>query len=547
MVLAIAATLSAAVLVVLLQHRAISTLQSQTRIILRQLSEQTAADIAAELHRTLDGPVFNTLTAVNHPELREGRLDLVARHYATGLDAYPHVDRFIVWHATTERSAPGEVMFFGRDGAFRRDPEFGRAVLTLARRYAPTQQIYVAAEGLDVSPRTQVFLRLFWNDARRMEYFAVLGFTVDPERMRQQLFATLDGSTMARVLARRGPTPLQFRVADETGAVVHGAATAAAESSRVLFPMLFYPVDEIRSRLAAGVEPRVWSIEVSAPPVATAWTTILDGYGPVALSIVLMFVALWFTARAQRRSTELARMQADFVAHVTHQLKTPLSLLSTATETLQLDRVRSPDRFREYLATIHAEAARLSLLVQRVLEFSRLQQRRSYEFEEVDLAALVRETVDALAHSVSNEGFIVHVEQEGDNPLVLADPAALEQVLINLLDNAMKYSAARKDIIVKVCGTRRDAMVEVIDHGLGIAPVDQVRIFDRFYRTSDTARQPGFGLGLPIVKEVIHAHDGRVEVDSRPGAGSTFRIVLPRHIEARSANDRGRKIPEVAS
>jgi signal transduction histidine kinase len=546
MVIAVAATFSAAALVVFLQHRAISALQSQTRIILRQLSEQTAADIAAELHRTLDGPVFDTLTGVNHPELREGRLDLVAQHYAAGLDAYPHVDRFIVWHAMTERRAPGEVMFFGRDREFRRDPDLGRAVMALARRYAPTQQIYVAAEGLGSYPHAQVFLRLFWNDARRLEYFAVLGFMVDPAQMRQRLFARLDGPAMANVLARRAPTPLQFRVADETGAVVHGAATAAPDSGRVPFPMLFYPADEIKSRLAGGVEPRLWTIEVSAPPAATAWTTVLDGYGPLALSIVLMFVALWFTAEAQSRSTELARMQSDFVAHVTHQLKTPLSLLSTATETLQLDRVRSPDRFREYLATIHAEAARLSLLVQRVLEFSRLQQRRSYEFEEVDLAALVRETVDALAHSISNEGFIVDIEQDGDGPLVLADPAALEQVLVNLLDNAIKYSAGRNHVTVTLRSTRRHAIIEVIDHGLGIAPADQERIFDRFYRTSDTTRQPGFGLGLPIVKELVHAHDGHVEVDSRLGVGSTFRIVLPRLVDARAGNGR-RKIAKVAT
>ena len=155
-----------------------------------------------------------------------------------------------------------------------------------------------------------------------------------------------------------------------------------------------------------------------------------------------MLIALGLTIQAHRRSAALAKMQTDFVAHVSHQLKTPLSLLSAATETLQMDRVRSPERFAEYLATIHAEAARLSLLVQRVLEFSRVQQRRSYEFERVDLGALVRETVDAFAHSLSSQNFTFAVQEDGPSPLVLADPAALEQVLANLLDNAVKYSDA---------------------------------------------------------------------------------------------------------
>src|SRR5918994_896699 len=103
MVFAIAATICAAGLVLFLQYRTISTLQSQTRVILKQVSEQSAADIAVELRRTLDGPVFETLTAVNHPELRAGRLDLVAAQFREGLSAYPHVDRFFVWSADIER------------------------------------------------------------------------------------------------------------------------------------------------------------------------------------------------------------------------------------------------------------------------------------------------------------------------------------------------------------------------------------------------------------------------------------------------------------
>ena len=143
-------------------------------------------------------------------------------------------------------------------------------------------------------------------------------------------------------------------------------------------------------------------------------------------------------------------MQTDFVAHVSHQLKTPLSLLSAATETLEMDRVRSPERFAEYLRTIHAEAARLSSLVQRVLEFSRVQQNRDYEFERCDLGALVRETVAAFAHGLSAQGYSFDVEDEGAPAMfVRADPAALEQVLANLLDNAVKYSANNKAIAVR--------------------------------------------------------------------------------------------------
>ena len=525
MAFAIAATICAAGIVLFFQYRAISALQAQTRVILRQVSEQSAADIAAELRRTLDGPVFDTLTAVNHPELRAGRLDLVAAQFTAGLAAYPHVDRFLAWNADIERATPGQVRFYGRDGQGE-DARLGRAVFELARRHAGAQQIYVAAESIAPGLPHQIFLRLFWTDARRVDYFAILGFVVEPSRLRAELFGAR-GFRLESLLTRRaGGLPLQLTVTDENGGIVAGKPVGGAYASRVPFTMSFYPSDEIHSRLAAGVEPRDWSIAVSVPPGAGGVWHTTEGYGPTVLTVALLLVAIGLTVQAHRRSAELARMQTDFVAHVSHQLKTPLSLLSAATETLEMDRVRSPERFAEYLRTIHAEAARLSLLVQRVLEFSRLQQQRHYEFERADLGALVDETVAAFAHGLSAQGFSFEVQRDGAPMLVRADPAALEQVLANLLDNAVKYSRDRKKITVRVHAAGATAIVDVIDHGVGIARTDRARIFERFYRTPGTQR-PGFGLGLPIVKELIGAHGGRVTVDSEPGVGSTFRIELP--------------------
>jgi len=539
MVLAITATIGAAGLVLYFQHRAVGTLQSQTQVILRQISEQTAVDIAVELRRALDGPVFDTLAAVNHPDLRAGRLDLVAQQFERGLAAYPHVDRFFAWSSATEPTAPGEVLFYGRDGSFARDPALGRALFALARSSAPTQHIYVAAEDLGPNKRHQAFLRLFWTDAQRVEYFAVLGFVVEPSTLRERLFGGLRGARLDALLARRaGDLPLHLRVTDEHGALVYGDADAGTVVGRVDFPMLFYPADDIQNRLASGVAPKPWAIEVGTPSLGGAFAGVAKGYWPTVLSVALMLVALGLTVLAYRRSTELAQMQADFVAHVSHQLKTPLSLLSAATETLQMDRIRSPEKFSEYLDTIRAEAARLSTLVQRVLEFSRLQQQRSYEFEHLDFGALTRETVDAFAHGLASRHFTFDVHLEGPGPYVRADPAALEQVLANLLDNAVKYSGAVKTITVRVRTERNLAIVEITDRGVGVAPADQSRIFERFYRAPGGSHLPGFGLGLPIVRELVLAHGGHVGVTSAPGAGSTFRVSLPTVPSARAVTNR---------
>jgi signal transduction histidine kinase len=529
LVLAIVATIGAAGLVLYFQYRAIAALESQTQVIVHQISEQAAAEVAGELRRALAGPVLDTLTAVSQPDLRAGRLDLVAQQYQKGLAVYPHVDRFLAWSTVTEAQTPGEVLFFGRDGRFERDPALGRAVFELARREAPAQHIYVAAEEVGPGRRHQVLLRVFWNDAKRLDYFAVLGLVVDPQTMAAQLFQEPQRARIDAVLTRRtSDVPLRLRVIDDHGALIYGSADAGTISSRLAFPMLFYPAADIQSRMSGGAATRLWQIDVGAPALPGAMAGMSQGYWPTVLSVALMLVALGLTVQAHRRSAELAEMQTDFVAHVSHQLKTPLSLLSAATETLQMDRIRSPEKLSEYLDTIRAEAARLTMLVQRVLEFSRVQQDRNYELEYVDFGALTRETVDAFAHGLAGRDFKFAVHSDGSTPYVHADPAALEQVLANLLDNAVKYSDAIKEITVRVKSDRHCAIVEIADRGAGIALADQGRIFERFYRASSALHRPGFGLGLPIVRDLVQAHGGRVEMAGNPGGGTTFRVSLPR-------------------
>ena len=201
-VLAIMATIGAAGLVLYFQYRAIATLESQTQVIARQIGEQAAAEIAGELHRALAGPVLETLTAVSQPDLRAGRIDLVARNTRkasrrihTSIDSSRGA-------SVTESTTPGEVLFFGRDGRFVRDPALGRAVFELARRHAPAQHIYIAAEAIGPGQRHHVLLRVFWNDALRRDYFAVLGFVVDPHTMPARLFAEPRGARIKAVLNR---------------------------------------------------------------------------------------------------------------------------------------------------------------------------------------------------------------------------------------------------------------------------------------------------------------------------------------------------------
>jgi signal transduction histidine kinase len=303
--------------------------------------------------------------------------------------------------------------------------------------------------------------------------------------------------------------------------------------------MQFYPADEIRTRMSAMLPERRWTLVVGPRPGGSARiaSTRAQGYWLSGLSVLLMFVALMVTIKTSQRAAQLARMQAEFVAHVSHQLKTPVSLLSAVTETVTLDRVRSPEKMAQCMAIMRGQTSRLSALVEGILEFSRVSDgRRRYELEAVGLQTLVRETVDAFVAAVEASGFRIEVVNVGGAPIVAADPAALEQALINLLDNAIKYSGESRSIIVCVGVAGGDAFVEVIDHGIGVAPEERGRILERFYRGSGAAvNRNGFGLGLPIAKDILVAHRGALDVEATPGGGSTFRMRLPLLQDAASA------------
>ena len=332
----------------------------------------------------------------------------------------------------------------------------------------------------------------------------------------------------------QGTPGFELRVFDEHGQLISGRPEPPSQfSGRASFSALFYPEDDIGPRMAAALPERRWTLTLSPnernAPVAFA-AVETQGYWLSGLSVLLMCLALALVVHGQKQSAQLARMQSDFVSHVSHQLKTPLAVLSATTETLSLDRVRSPEKLAQYLGILRNETARLTALVSRILEYSRVEGRnKPYELEEVDLGDLARETLEALRPALEKDGATAMIDVTAPAPMVVADPAALEQALVNLIDNAVKYSPGRKQVTVRVRSAGNEAILEVADRGRGIEPGERVRIFERFFRGSGASANPnGFGLGLAIVQEICRGHRGRIEVESNHGAGSIFRITLPR-------------------
>jgi len=240
---------------------------------------------------------------------------------------------------------------------------------------------------------------------------------------------------------------------------------------------------------------------------------------------MLLVIALYCAVIVERQAMRLSRMQVDFIANASHQLKTPLALLSGAAETLVLRRLSTPEKLSEYVEIIRSSTERLTALVHDILHVSRVEGRPLMR-QPVDIGALVVRTVEDFGRGLSGD-VILRAEIPSRPAVVAAEPRAIEQVVLNLLDNAVKYGQQGNEVTVLVERVGSEVVVRVRDTGIGIDAADLPHIFEKFYR-GRTSRPdlPGFGLGLGIVDSIVRGHGGRVTVTSKLGTGSEFLVAL---------------------
>ena len=248
------------------------------------------------------------------------------------------------------------------------------------------------------------------------------------------------------------------------------------------------------------------------------------------LALVLLTGGVLLTLRAITRERKLLEAKATFVSNVSHELKTPLSLIRLFAETLELGHVKDTGEMRDYGRIIHRESSRLTQLINNILDFSRIEAgRHEYQFAETDVAAVIAEVLESYDQQLKGAGFVVERDIQSDLPPALMDREAIALALRNLLDNAVKYSAELKRIEVRLDRRGKGLAIEIVDFGIGIPRPEQRRIFEKFYRVSTglVHNTKGSGLGLAIVKHIVEAHDGEILVESTPGKGSRFTILLP--------------------
>lgn len=250
----------------------------------------------------------------------------------------------------------------------------------------------------------------------------------------------------------------------------------------------------------------------------------------ILLVDLVLVAASIFVYRAFRRESELTRMKSDFVATVSHELRTPLSLIRMYAETLEMGRLKESGKQKEYLATIVRETERLSHLINNMLNFARIDAgKKVYHFGEVHVNDIVTSVLETYGAHLREQGFQPVVELLPGLAPIHADAEAVKEGIVNLLDNAVKYSSERKYLRIATGSDGEKAFVEVEDHGAGIAPQHREKIFEMFYRVSegDVHSTRGSGLGLALVRHIMDAHHGTATVRSALGTGSIFRLSFP--------------------
>ena len=253
----------------------------------------------------------------------------------------------------------------------------------------------------------------------------------------------------------------------------------------------------------------------------------------IAVLVLAIGVGGWLIVMDLKRQLTLARQKTDFVSNVSHELKTPLTSIRMFSELLADGRVFDKEKQRSYLHVITAETARLTRLINNVLDFSRLERgEKKYHFARCDLVGVVRETVETYRPHLEANGFKLECDSP-DSPLfVSGDRDALAQIVVNLLSNAEKYSNDRKEVRVE---TRQQSQplphveVRVLDRGLGVPQGSEEKIFEQFYRAHDSLSSgiQGSGLGLTLARQIARAHSGDVVCEPREGGGTCFTLRLP--------------------
>ena len=353
----------------------------------------------------------------------------------------------------------------------------------------------------------------------------IAGVTFDPCYMKSDFFPNMLDDFIKKKNNEQSGNSLALMIyrADQMDAheIKPFVASAGWEEGK---PEVGRKLDDIFHGLALGIKFQGTSVEA----MGRSW--IRRSFLILGFLSVMMVGGLLLTKHMVGKEMAVAKLKSDFVSNVSHELRTPLALIRLYAETLELGRITTKEKKQQYYRIVRKESERLTALINNILDFSRIEAgHKEYEFRETDIANLVRNTIDSYRYQIEQQGFALDEKIDDSVPPVKVDREAIARALVNLVNNALKYSQDEKYLGVKLYRENGAVKLEVADKGIGIARRDQGKIFEKFYRAGDPLvhNTKGSGLGLSLVRHITEAHGGDISVESAPGAGSKFTLSLP--------------------
>jgi len=528
------------------QFKLMNDIETTSAVVLRQLSSETADSLTRAIEDYLKRPHISVLLRITQRQTEPLDLPFIEPVLNDALEESPFVESFFVWTEVGPQSNTwlvfdhaSKALPTGDIARFREDKVVGAQLLRRLRelvKITPTRAIVAFTETINGRPH-YVQAQLRFEGPKRERMTSVIAFAVDAEKLRARFIPAVLRDWLASVQQPSGFPHLETEVLDENGVRIYashpersGHVTPVDERS---FPIIFFDKELLEFAAPYEQHREIWGLRTSYGPRPIPEIVSASTRPQLALMIVLavaMGLGVFLVAGAAAREVRVAELKSNFVASVSHDLKTPLALIQLFAETLELGRVRTPERAQEYYRIINGEAKKLTRLIENILDFSRMEAGlRPYRMEPADLSESVNKVLARMETQFSQGNFAVTPNIEPDLPRILADEGAAEQAIENLLVNAMKYSGDAKHIEVAARRVNGHIVVSVTDHGIGITRREQGRIFRKFYRVQRelSGGPQGTGLGLAIVDHTMRGHGGFVRVESEPDQGSTFSLHFP--------------------
>lgn len=474
-------------------------------------SEDRDADATDLIH-----PIGSALTRYPYPEVFFAWRDPTT---AEGVRFYSRPERRPSWLA----SASTEHMFPVVSG---RDPAMAKRLLSRIDKDCAEGRRFSVFD-LDGGSPYQVVALVSYSDQLREEPAGVIGFMVNLNWARDHYFADLVDQ-VARI--EGSDRAIEFSVVDDANRSVVGPGGRGQPTARQQsFPMAFFDPLIVAVDPPPDLHVKSWTAvanPVHDPTLAAAESGARRTLAVGAVMALALTIGLWLSLEAGRASETLADMRADFVSAVTHELKTPIANMRAIQETLASGRVTT-ETSREYAEMGIREATRLTRLVDNLLAYARITDvAHAYTFEPVALEAIVDRSVKEFAPNLAHGDFDVNVDLPEGLPPVKGDPTALNLLLNNLIDNAIRYSKTRRHLTIAGRTRSGSVTLEVTDKGVGIPAEDIDRVTRKFWRGQE-AVSGGSGLGLAIVDRIVADHGGKLEIRSTVGEGTSVIVTLP--------------------